>query len=490
MLERLKNWLRTVRDKMFGQQSFYNKAGVPAHAIADEMVAAIDRWCNLYLNKAPWLAHNTISLGLPATIASLIATMVTLEMEVKVVPVNGSSAERAEYLDKMLDKIRACIQQQTEYACAKGGIVFKPYPDDGEICFDFVQADDFYPCAFNSKGEITSAVFLARKKEGSTFFTRVEKHTFVNGVCNITNRAFRGRDESDLGEECSLKEVPEWDGIDPEVNIECDHPLFAYFKIPLGNTIDPKSPLGVSVFSRADQNDLLREADKQFQRLVWEFEGGELAIDASSDAFKSIKGVPQLPEGRERLFRMNQIDGNENGRELLKTFSPTLRDQSLINGMQEILKKVEDACGLTRGQLSDPEPATARTAYEIKMTKQKSYATVTSIQRSLQSSLEAAVRAADIICSLYKLAPEGGFEMTFVWDDSIIVDAESERMRDMQEVQQGLMQPWEFRVKWYGEDEAKAKLMVAKQKTDDELMGFQTPTKKPLPMRAQKEPEE
>jgi len=489
MLERLKNWLRMVRDKMFGQQSFYNKAGVPDHAIADEMVLAIDRWCNLYLGKADWLAHNSISLGLPATIASLIATMVTLEMEAKVVPVNGGSAERAEYLDKTLDKIRDCIQQQTEYACAKGGLVFKPYVDDDEVCFDFVQADDFYPCAFNSKGEITSAVFLSRKKDGRTFFTRVEKHIFENGICTITNKAFRGRDESDLGEECSLAEVSEWDGIEPEVNIQCDHPLFAYFRVPLGNTIDPKSPLGVSVFSRADQNDLLREADKQFQRFVWEFEGGELAIDASRDAFKSVGGVPQIPEGRERLFRMNNIDGSDNGSELLKTFSPTLRDQSLINGMQEILKKVEDACGLTRGQLSDPEPATARTAYEIKMTKQKSYATVTSIQRSLEAALKATVAAADIMCSLYHLAPEGDYDMTFVWDDSIIVDAESERMRDMQEVQQGLMQPWEFRAKWYGEEESKAKAMVAKQPSDDELMGFQT-TKKPIPPESQRKPEE
>ena len=49
------------------------------------------------------------------------------------------------------------------------------------------------------------------------------------------------------------------------------------------------------------------------------------------------------------------------------------------------------------------------------------------------------------------------------FEDSYIIDKESERQRDQQEVRDGLMNKWEYRVKWYGEDEATAKAMLEAQ---------------------------
>ena len=45
-------------------------------------------------------------------------------------------------------------------------------------------------------------------------------------------------------------------------------------------------------------------------------------------------------------------------------------------------------------------------------------------------------------------------------------------MHDKEDVRDGIMQKWEYRVKWYGEDEAKAKKMVDVDMSDDALMGF------------------
>lgn len=50
---------------------------------------------------------------------------------------------------------------------------------------------------------------------------------------------------------------------------------------------------------------------------------------------------------------------------------------------------------------------------------------------------------------------EGSVRVLF--DDSIIQDAEAEKERDMKEVAAGLMQPWEYRMRWYGEDEKTAR---------------------------------
>jgi hypothetical protein len=46
------------------------------------------------------------------------------------------------------------------------------------------------------------------------------------------------------------------------------------------------------------------------------------------------------------------------------------------------------------------------------------------------------------------------------FDDSIIEDKQSERSTDRQDVAMGAMPLWEYRMKWYNEDEKTAKAAV------------------------------
>ena len=468
---------------LFGKTAFRNSQ-LGATFITDDMATAIDRWADLYANKAPWLAKSRQSVGLPASIAREIATLVTLEMQVSITDPKGTDKDnsRAAFIEKVFDGILEQIQVQTEYACALGGLVFKPYVTNGQIALDYVQADDFYPVSFNSKGEIKSALFIERKRTDREWFTRIERHEITNDDYVITNKAYRGYSDNDIGTEVSLTMVEEWADIEPETHIKnCSIPLFAYFKIPQGNIVDKHSLLGVSVFARADTAGLLEEADKQWQRFMWEYEGGEMAIDASTDAFKHIKTIggeliPVLPAGKERLFRMNGIIGSSTASDasnLMKTFAPALRDSNYGSGLNNILMRVEDACGLARGTFSDVNEA-ARTATELKTSKQRSYATVTSIQRSLENALNTLAKALDTLATLYNLAPAGEYNISYVWDDSIVVDADTEREKDRADVRDGLMLPWEYRAKWYGETEEKAKQILAENQgqSNDDIMGF------------------
>ena len=74
------------------------------------------------------------------------------------------------------------------------------------------------------------------------------------------------------------------------------------------------------------------------------------------------------------------------------------------------------------------------------------------------------------------LSGNGDYEVTFAWDDSIVVDAEAERLKDLQEMRDGIMSRAEYRMKWYGEDEATAKAKIqeaqGESQTDDDLLGF------------------
>ena len=109
-------------------------------------------------------------------------------------------------------------------------------------------------------------------------------------------------DAGTLGTECSLSEVPQWADVLPEKVYEnVQRPLFAIFQTPDSNNIDPTSPLGVSVF--ADAVDYIRDADEHWERILWELESSERAIDATEDLFRYKDGKPVLPKGRERMFR-------------------------------------------------------------------------------------------------------------------------------------------------------------------------------------------
>lgn len=471
MFTRIINWLKGVMAKMFNTRDGSKVAGGVPIAVSSEMATAIQRWREEYIGKAHWLAKNNQSLKLPALIASEMATLVTLEAKITV-----SGSPRADWLMQQLKPVLTNLHTNVEYACAMGGIVLKPYPDGDKVAVDCIHADDFYPVAFNSRGEITSALFVERKTIGQVVYSRIEHHIIEDGRYTIKNKCYRGYSEDDVGTEVPLTEVDEWRDIQPQIGIEgIDFPLFAYFRIPLGNSIDPKSPLGVSVYAKAEDN--IMEADLQYQRLLWEFKGGELAIDVSDDVLCHDKyNRPIYPEGKERLFRKNdlQVTSNaSNGKGIFDVFSPSLRDASYKSGLNTILAKIEDQTGLARGTISDAsQNREIRTATELKMNRQRTYATVTAIQTSLQDALEMLVQAMDATATLYDLHPTGEFVVSCVWDDSVITDAETERVRDLQEVRDGIMKKWEYRVKWYGEDEETAKAMTQDSMSDDEIMGF------------------
>lgn len=469
--EFIKSFIRKVRS-MFDSNIMRSVSEIAENdnIASQRMMDAIELWIDMYKGNAPWLNSNPQSLGIPTLIAAEMSRLVTIEMEA-----NITGSPMADFIADQLKPVLKDIRTNTEYACASGGLVFKPcISGTGEgLVTEVIQANSFYPFAFDNNLKITGAYFLYRKWDGKKIYSRLEKHELEGTNYKITNTAYESAFEEALGKECPLTMVEEWATIQPEVNISnIEKPLFSYFRIPLGNTIDLRSPLGVSVYSRAV--DLIREADKQFQRLLWEYEGGELAIDASEDAFKRVNGQPVLPEGKERLYRTNNLDSaTTNGAALLSAWAPSLRDQNYLNGLNKLLVAVEDACCVSRGTISNPD-VEARTATELKILKDRKYATVKDIQMALEDALEDLIYAMHTLAVLYELCPDGKYETTYVWDDSIIVDAETERLRDQQEVVQGLMAKWEYRVKWYGEDEATARRMVEEMNgiTDDQILGF------------------
>lgn len=423
-------------------------------SLSPEMASAQQVWTAIYQGRSPWLASGAPSLHLGATIASEIARAVTLEMTVTI---TGSA--RAVYLDEQFARLLERLRERVEQGSARGGIVFKPYPDGADLAIDVVQADHFVPIEYDRDGNITAAVFADRMQKGRDYYTRLEMHRMDGTSCVILNKAFRSSAKDELGSEIPLTAVEEWADLLPAATIPgVERPLFAYFRFPLANTIDPDSPLGVSCFSRAV--DLIQQADEHWGRFIWEFESGERALYVDAEAFeKGPDGKPRLPH--KKLYRALAMTGQVGGEELFKEWTPTLREENILRGLDAILKRIEFNCGLAYGTLSDPEWI-AKTATEVKTSQQRSYATVKDTQEALERALTGLLYAMDVWANAYHLAPKGSYQVVFDWDDSVVVDKGAQMQQDLVLVQSGLMSKATFLKRNFRYDEATLKDELAR----------------------------
>lgn len=415
----------------------------------------IELWSAMFEDNAPGRGKGGQTLSLPTAISGEIARLVTLELQTKV---EGSA--RASYLDGIYQKVMKKARIFTEYACAKGGLVFKPYVTEQGLQVQLVQADSFFPITFDDSGNITRCVFVEQFRNGNDIYTRVEYHKLIADQMVIQNRAFRARTDGVLGSEISLGEVMRWSGLAAEVVFSGVQKLpFGYFRVPLANNVDSDSPLGVSCYSRAIG--LIREADKRYGQINWEYESKETAIHIAESLLKYRQdlGKFEYPGGKERLYRAVDYNTGVVDKPLLDAFSPEIRDASYFNGLNQQLKRIEFNCNLAYGTLSDPS-AIEKTAEEIKVSRQRSYSFIEDCQGALQDALEDFVAAMDFWATIYNLAPAGSYNVSYVWDDSIVVDAEKERQTDRADVAMGAMMLWEYRAKWYGETEEQAKAAV------------------------------
>lgn len=463
------------------------------------------------------------SLGLPSLIASEKARMATLELKSKItVPNEDSSYEsdeefdsdtgvglgtpngklkqkfessakkegqsRAKFLDDAYQReIIGKIRTQLEYGIAKGGLVIKPYltwtpkiDDDGNIVkgedipslsVEYIQADSFFPISFNSSGKITEAVFVQTKQQENIIYRRLEYHKLIGTKIVVKNKAYKTTLSSnqdnmdysasiDLGTEVPLDTIEEWSTLEPEAEItNVDRLLFGYFKMPEANNIDPMSPLGISGFARAAK--LIEQADIQYSRLLWEFEATEAAIDVDVNALVERNDGAgghhtSRPILQERLFR--QIDLGTD--DTYKVFTPTIRDHSIVNGLNQILMRIEDVCALSRGTLSEVT-SEARTATELKILKQRSYSANAEIQHALEETLKDVVYIMNVYCTLYDITEDGQYDVSFEWDDSILVDIDMELSKRLTLLQNGLASKVETRMWYFGETETQARDALA-----------------------------
>lgn len=458
MFERLVNFIKGAINKMFNTTDIAKDFNIDI-STSDEMLSAIEKWSNIYNSRAPWLNEEVKSLHVAKTICEKVAKAVTIELKTKV---------DDKEIDKVYQRFIKNIRINTEYALGKGGIFFKPFFTNGKIKISCIQADKFIPVKFDSTGELLGAIFIDQIIKGKDVYTRLEYQELNDTTLVIKNKAYKTtiHNSNILGTQISLLLVPEWANIQEEIQINnVNRLLGGYFKIPIANPIDNTSPVGVAIFANAINT--LEEIDKQFSRTLWEYEGSELAIDVDETAFKKDQnGNDLLPKGKRRLYR--KLDFGDESK--WNVFSPEIRDTALFNGLNELLRQCESQCGLAFGTISKIENV-EKTATEIKSSKQDYYVTVSDVQGALQTALEDLVYSIDILMSLYGIKHKVGANVSFDWDDSILVDSEKKQSQALIEKNAGLIDDIEYFIQTrdYSEEEATEYVNKMRERSKEQI---------------------
>lgn len=439
------NFMNTVRRALFPQAEAEREFGV-SPAVSMTMEKYIALWYAMMVNTPPWQDCNVKAVGLPAAICREITRPTLVEFTA-----NITGSQRADYLNDGFQLAKENFSKALELGLALGGVALKPYIYGDKLLVDMTGAAGFQPTKFDPTGRCIGGVFRDKPvKVNGKYYVRLESHDLTNTTYTIKNKAYYSDSTGSVGAPAPLDVAPEWADIQEEVTIQnMDGPLFAYFKPPIANTADTNSLCGMSIYGDAATVELIKQADEQWERLRWEFKSGErkVLMDGNTTTANMFD---------KRLFEIGAFTADDNFYQFL---NPELRNDAVYKGFQDVLRRIEFNVGLSYGDISDPQTV-EKTATEIRSSKQRKYVLISSIQTALEHTFDALIYAMNTYATLYGLAADGEYEVTYDWGDSILDDQETkdkEFARDLQLLSAGIVNDWELRAKYMNEDEETAK---------------------------------
>ena len=237
-------------------------------------------------------------------------------------------------------------------------------------------------------------------------------------------------------------------------------PTFGIIKPAVPNTRVDCSPYGQSVF--ADAVDAIQSVDLAFDALINEVDVSKMRVflsDVMFDSGKTPDGkrVP-IPFGKGDCTVFRKVMSTE---DTITEFTPALRTDAQSRALRLALQVLGDLTGLGINYFDFDNVGYVKTATEVSSDNSALMRNIRKHENALQGPICDVSRAL-LACArdMGESIPDEG-DVSVVYDDSIIQDTEAEKTRDMKEIAAGLQMPWEYRVRWYGEDEATARRNVA-----------------------------
>lgn len=322
------------------------------------------------------------------------------------------------------------------------------------IVMDYVTVEHIWPLAWQN-GIITECAFDSIVTVNGEQYCYLQIHHKVNGLYDIENRLYKYRNNN-VDTEVGLTSVPNFKRVPRVVHTGSDRRRFVIDRPNIANNFDD-SPLGISIY--ANSIDVLKGADVAYDSYVNEFVLGKKRIMVKPSAMKYLDGEPVF-DSDDLAYYVLPEDIQDGA--VITPIDMTLRTQEHNTGIQDQLNLLSSKCGFGENHYRFDQGSVA-TATQVISENSTMFRTIKKHEIILEQVLTELCR---IILRLGNTAMNAGLnedvEISIDFDDSIIEDKQSDFARDMQLLNAGIMNDWEFRSKWMNEDEATAKKMLPK----------------------------
>lgn len=323
----------------------------------------------------------------------------------------------------------------------------------------------------SDNGIITEAAFCSDICVKGINKLYLEIHRLENNEYVIENHIF----SVDAKEVALLKEEPLPKGVQTIIRTGSDKPWFAICKPAIVNPISGNNGMGCSVFAGAIDN--LKGVDLAYNNLNSDFWLGQKKVFLNKNMLADMSGDKKVApdEVNQQLFYyIGETMDDGTGKSMVQEHNPDLRVADNTAGIQAQLDYLSFKVGFgTKHYQFNSGSIVTATQYtgdkqDLIQNAHKHFIKVESFLHRLVKTI------LWIGHSFIDERVDENAHISVVFDQSPLVDENAERQRDKDDVSAGLMQKWEYRVKWYGETEEEAKAKLADgEPTDDEIMGFE-----------------
>ena len=322
------------------------------------------------------------------------------------------------------------------------------------IVMDYVTVEHIWPLAWQN-GIITECAFESIVTVNGEQYCYLQIHHKVNGLYDIENRLYKYRNNN-VDTEVGLTSVPNFKRVPRVVHTGSDRRRFVIDRPNIANNFDD-SPLGISIY--ANSIDVLKGVDVAYDSYVNEFVLGKKRIMVKPSAMKYLDGEPVF-DSDDLAYYVLPEDVSDGA--VITPIDMTLRTQEHNTGIQDQLNLLSSKCGFGETYYRF-DGGSITTATQVISENSTMFRTIKKHEIILEQAL---IELCRIIIRLGNTAMNAGLnedvEISIDFDDSIIEDKQSDFARDMQLLNAGIMNDWEFRAKWMNEDEATAKKMLPK----------------------------
>jgi A118 family predicted phage portal protein len=322
----------------------------------------------------------------------------------------------------------------------------------GQIRVEFIPAHKIFPLSYEGNN-VAECGFATKKRLGKETLVFVSMHVKNDkGNYVIQNYVLRESKGGGGYTDVTDKQV----GFLPEFDTRSETPWFTIYRPNIINNVEFDNPYGISVF--ANSISTLKSIDIIYDSFANEFLLGRKRIFVSSEVTKV-----DITTGESKLvFDPNDvvfysIPPDMDGKGMITDTDMSIRSEDHEKGLIMQFNVLSAKCGFGERHYKF-DNGSVSTATQIISENSTLFRTVKKHEILLESCLYDLFKGIMYIGNTFTgQAMDENAKLTINFDDSIIEDKNSEMTRDLQLVNGGIMQKWEFRVKYFGEDEETAK---------------------------------